>query len=391
MFESLLPWLLLPLGFVLGWYWRRRSRGQAARAGDELPARAAFGAEVLVEGDESLALLIEATSGDARRAELQLLLGTLFRKRGEVDRALRLHQALVERLVATDATGLRARFELALDYVRAGVFDRAESLLLELADSSYRAPEALETVRGLYEQSHDWRQAYDINLRLQAVAGRDERLHGSHYACELAHAARARQDLESAQRWVATAADLAVDHRSARPWLLAAEMQREAGQLQKAARSLLRAAEADPRFIPEILGPLWTCFETRGDAEGFLRELENLGAEKADSPPSSAIALKQVELMESAELDALPLLVRAFSQRPAWLLLDALVERITLPSEAPLAPALESIQQALKQAARQRPRYRCEQCGLKPGQLLWQCPSCRNWGTILPVDDRVAA
>lgn len=388
MFESLFLWLLLPLGFALGWYWRRRP-GASLASGEGRPATR-FAGEGLVEGDESLALLIEATSGDSRRGVLQLQLGTLFRKRGEVDRALRLHQALVESQTPGSDEALAAGFELALDYVSAGVFDRAETLLLELADSGFKPVEALETLRGLYEQSRDWGQAYDIHQRLQAVAGRDERVRGSHYACELAEQAVAGAEPDAARRWASTAVDLALDHPSARPWLLTARLQIDSGQTHKAIQSLVRASEHDPRFVSEVLAPLKTCFESLGDIDGYLAQLGSLAALDVAKGPPSSLVLEQIKTLERSGAEGMTLMVQAFSRRPTWVLLEALVERISLAPEHPLAEALRSLETALRQAAKQTPRYRCESCGLKPGKLLWQCPSCRNWGSILPVDDAIA-
>src|SRR5581483_11054345 len=162
-------WLLLPFGMALGWAWARR-RGAVEGAPSSREAAAA-GLGSLDPDDQAVAALSHAADADPAAAELQLTLGALFRKRGEIDRAIRLHETLLARSDLPRQVADAARIELAQDYLKAGLLDRAETLLQGMEGSSAQLAGALELLLDLYEQARDWPQALEVARRLQAVRG----------------------------------------------------------------------------------------------------------------------------------------------------------------------------------------------------------------------------
>ncbi|MBV8062755.1 MAG: hypothetical protein JOY51_04120, partial [Nevskia sp.] len=168
MFDSTMAWLLLPLGMALGWAWARRRGAEGAPRSRE---DAAAGLGGLDSDDQAIAALSHAADADPAAAELQLTLGALFRKRGEIDRAIRLHETLQARGDLPQNVADAARIELAQDYLKAGLLDRAESLLQGMEGSSPQLAGALELLLDLYEQARDWPQALEAGRRLQSVKG----------------------------------------------------------------------------------------------------------------------------------------------------------------------------------------------------------------------------
>ncbi|HWY24372.1 MAG TPA: tetratricopeptide repeat protein, partial [Nevskia sp.] len=190
-------WLLLPLGMALGWAWARRRAEGAPRSREDA---AQAGLEDLGEDDQAIAALSHAADADPAAAELQLTLGALFRKRGEIDRAIRLHETLLARTDLPRKVADAARIELAQDYLKAGLLDRAESLLQDMEGSSPQLAAALELLLDLYEQARDWPQALEAGRRLQSVKGQSLGPRLAQYCCETADSAQRQNDLAAATR-----------------------------------------------------------------------------------------------------------------------------------------------------------------------------------------------
>jgi len=167
MVDSVLSWLLLPLGAALGWAWARR------RGGEEAPRSREQAVASLADddSDQAVAALSHAADADPAAAELQLTLGGLFRRRGELDRAIRLHETLLARTDLPRKVADAARIELAQDYLKAGLLDRAEELLQGMEGESPQLAAALELLLDLYEQARDWPQALDAARRTTAASG----------------------------------------------------------------------------------------------------------------------------------------------------------------------------------------------------------------------------
>jgi lipopolysaccharide biosynthesis regulator YciM len=384
MLDSLLAWLLFPLGAALGWYMARRApRNLSGRLGVD----ALSGIDHLVndDPDQAIAALLKAAELDSEAVELHLTLGTLFRKRGQVDRALRLHEGLLGRAGLVPEQLRRARFELAQDHLQAGLYDRAEQAFLALAAEGIDVIPSLEAVVSIYERSHDWSKALEASQRLEAASGRSRQPISAHYHCELAEELRARKDYVAAQRAVRRALDQ--DAACARASLLEGRICEEQSDWQAAIRAYRRVPEQDPRLVPEVLQPLWRCTRETGSAEAFLQWLDEL----QEVSPSGAASVMRAELMQQVGYEAKPYLVEEFRRRPSWPLLERLagVEAAGQPGTQDSAEsgAAHCLREGITGLARLRPRYRCGNCGMQPGLLFWQCPSCHQWGSVTPSAD----
>jgi lipopolysaccharide biosynthesis regulator YciM len=193
-----------------------------------------------------------------------------------------------------------------------------------------------------------------------------------------------RKDHEEAIRLARKAADEHAD--SVRASLTLGKAEEAAGDPRAAIRALELVAEQDRRFLPEAIDPLLRCAQAVGELDrfvDFMREVE------PEHPPSAAV-LAQARMMRDTGMNPARYLAEAFSANPSWALLEQLIDAIELPPDETMAQAIVSLRDALRKAAASRVRYRCGSCGLSPGLLFWQCPSCKQWGSIAPADDRLA-
>jgi lipopolysaccharide assembly protein B len=385
--DPLFSWLLLPLGVVLGWVLARRqppaSAGGGARfSGEQLGGLLSRLASD--DPDQAIAALTTATEIDASTVELHLTLGRMFRKRGEVDRALRVHEALTQRPRLAPQVLTQARFELAQDYMTAGVMDRAERRFGDLVAQGAYTVESLEAIRTIHEQARDWRPAIDAARRLQAAKGESQREAIAQYHCELAEEARRERRTDEALKLARQAQD--EDGGCVRAHLLVGELLEAAGDAAGATRAYLRAFERDPRFLPEVIEPLRRCCAATGDHERFLLFLSDAKEMSSSSLPFVA----EARLLAETGLDPLDRLAQGLEARPSRAVLAdflEVLERQPNVVAAGLDKPAASLRRALQRLMETTPRYQCSNCGFSPRQMFWQCPGCKRWGTTAPADD----
>jgi lipopolysaccharide assembly protein B len=375
-----LAWLMLPLGGALGWYLARRWPRPLEQDRSRSEYLAGLTHLVNQDPDQAIAAFVKAVEVDDETVELHLTLGSLFRKRGEVDRALRIHENLLARPSLKPLYRNQARFELAQDFHKAGVMDRAEALFKELVAQGMFLQPSLENLVSLYEQMRDWRQALEAARQLEAVKSSSLRPLIGQYYCELSEAARVRKDLPEALRLAGRA--LAEHAECVRASLLQGALHEAAGDLAAAAKSYRRVPEQDPRFIGEVLEPLRRCHEGLRDVAGYRKFLED--AEEFWKPP--AVVLAKAKLMQTEQIDPSGYLMERLQQQPQWQGLELLLASVASRSEA-VAPLVEGLRKALRAVMERRPTYQCVHCGFTPSLLFWQCPRCKQWTTVLPLDE----
>ena len=379
-----LAWLMLPLGAALGWYLARRwPRPHEQQGGANPEYLTGLTHLVNQDPDQAIAAFVKAVEVDDETVELHLTLGSLFRKRGEVDRALRIHENLLARPSLKPLHRNQVRFELAQDFLKAGVIDRAEVLFKELVAQGMFLQPSLEHLVGLYEQVRDWRQALEAARQLEAVKSSSLRPLIGQYYCELAEAARGRKDLPEALRLAGRA--LAEHPECVRASLLQGSLHEGNQDLEAAIKSYRRVPDQDPRFIGEVIEPLRRCHEGRDDRAGyaaFLRDAEELWGHPA-------VALARARLMRAEGADPSAYLIERLQRQPQWRGLDLLMQSAgeRIPDAAPL---IEGLRRAMVKVLERRPVYQCVQCGFTPTLLFWQCPSCKQWTTVVPLDELAA-
>jgi lipopolysaccharide biosynthesis regulator YciM len=367
-----LTWLLwgLPIAFVLGWLASRLDLRQL-RIENRLAPKAYFrGLNFLLneQQDQAIDAFIEAVQNDPDTTELHFALGNLFRRRGEYERAVRVHEHLLSRADLSRTDRHRAQHALALDFLKAGLLDRAEEALRKLEGSAFQE-QALLALLAIYERTRDWLQASEIADKLAASGTGHFGGRQAHYLCEQA-AAAAPQEAELLLR---QAMKVAPD--AARPGIELAALQRRAGQAAESYQTLVQLAESVPTAVPLAARPL---------AE----------AAQASGRTAQAQALLQHHYEESPSLDVLDALVALEADRAAarrryaahlqkepslvaatkWLADETLADESVHPA----------VQRALDHAARPLTRYRCAACGFEAKQHFWQCPGCQAWDSYPP-------
>lgn len=388
MFDSVFTWLLLPLGMALGWVMARGAPGTQRSKLSPEQLGGLLTHLVSDDSDEAIRALTEAAEVDNSTAELHLTLGSLFRKRGEVDRALRIHEALLARPGLRADLQHQARFELAHDFLKAGLIDRAEQLYQQLVDDGLFVGPSLEQIQKIYEQGRDWQHAIDTARRIEASKGEPRRAVIAQYFCEMADEARREGAMDEALKLARKAQD--ADKSCVRADLLLGALAEAAGDPAGAIKSYRRAIEQHPRYLPEAIEPLRRCFEQTGDRAGYLQVLKDARELSASSLP----LLAEAQLLRAEGVDVMEHLSQSLQARPSRAVLAEFLEALESKPDiiaAGLDKPAASLRAALKRVMETAPRYQCSQCGFAPRQLFWQCPSCKSWGTTSPIDDPLEA
>jgi len=361
-----LLWLLwtLPLAFALGW-WLSRFDVRQWRHTERLAPKAYFrGLNHLLneQQDEAIDAFIEAVQHDADTLELHFALGSLFRRRGDYDRAIRVHQHLLARADLTPNQREQAQHELARDFFRAGLFDRAEQALLALEGGRY-AEQARNMLLTIYERSRDWHHALQLTRELATHNPTHHAVRAAQYSCEIGDTARGRGQDDAAEQAYREA--LALHPMAVRPVLAMAQMAYTRGEHGAALEQLLALINTQPQAA--ALAAVWIAQwaqalpETRTKAVAALQI-----AQQAAPSVDVTLALAHLQPEQSNAL-----LDEALTQRPALAL-----ARERLHSEPNTPP---TVLHAIDQALGPGQRYRCTRCGFEAQQYFWQCPGCQSW------------
>lgn len=376
--------LLLPLAAASGWYLRGRFR-PAEENPPVVHADYLRGISHLVneDADKAIEVFMRLLEVDNETVETHLALGNLFRRQGEVDRALRVHQNLVARPNLKAIHRNQARFELAQDYLRAGVLDRAEDLFRELVDQGMFLERALVGLLSIYEAERDWRQAIETTRRLESARGQALRPVIAQYHCEMAEAARESGDADAALNHLGRARH---EYRDCvRASLLRGEIAEAADDHTAAIKAYRQVIRQDIDFVTEIIEPLRRCHDVLGQPDGYRKLLEQIIPRYPGAAPS--IAMARLMQREGDSDGAIAFLADYLQGEPSWMGFYHLLDLTSTDSRSGLSGPLESLRQSLQQIMEQQPRYHCGHCGFSGRYLHWQCPSCKLWNSMAPVRD----
>ncbi|MFC3715627.1 lipopolysaccharide assembly protein LapB [Luteimonas soli] len=375
--------LLLPVAALSGWVIGRRG---GERHSDTQVSRLSTtyfrGLNYLLneQPDKAIELFLHIAELDKDTFETQVALGHLFRRRGEVDRAIRLHQGLVQRPDLSDQQKVQALLALGEDYMRSGLLDRAETVFTDLAKIDQRAPQALKHLIGIYQSERDWPKAIENASRYEAATGEPMGKLVGQFECELAERLRAAGDADGARAAVARA--YAADSNLVRAGIMEGRIEVDAGNDVAAIRAFERAARHDPDFLPEVLPPLLAAYERTGDAPGARNFLSEMSEHYRGIAP--VLALTRLVEAEDGVAEARAYLARQLKDRPSVRGEAALID-LTLAAGADPAATLADLKHITDQLLVRNPSYRCSRCGFGARSHHWQCPSCKEWGTIKPL------
>jgi len=381
-----LLWLLLPVAAASGWWMARRE--YLGRNGSVVRSAEYFkGLNFLIDDkpDQAIEVFTRMADVDRDTAETHLALGNLFRRRGEVDRAIHIHGSLIARTNLTAEQRRRAALELGEDYLRAGLFDRAEALFQELVDQPDHMEIAVSRLIHIFQQEKDWRQAIDFCDRLERIGGESKRRETAHFCCELAEEANSRQDPAEARTWLLDA--LNRDSACARASLLLGRFALRAGDHRTAIEAFQAVERQDRGYFPEVISPLGQCFSALGRIDEWLVYLRQV--QERDHGGRITDALAEWLLKQQGEEAALEFLERELRDYPTLLGLRRLVEIKLGRGEGAEYADLRALHCISTQMLNGAARYRCANCGFVVKSLHWCCPSCQRWNTIKPMPDLV--
>lgn len=391
--NNLLVFGLLFIAIAIGWFMGRRSR-TAGAGGSELPSQYYKGLNYVLDGrpDGAIDAFINALEVNSETLETHIALGNLLRKKGEVARAIRIHQNLLARPSLPRAQVHQAHLELARDYISAGLLDRAERLLLDLVDES---PEQRRASRKhlleIYQSERDWAQAIE---QATALLPRKSLLKGApasnsnrgqpiqvtlaHLCCELAEEKRAGGDQAQARTLLQQA--LNHDKQCVRASLLLGDLEVQTGNYKQAIKALRKVRQQDPDFIPETISSLRQCYEQLNDAaamNGYLRDCLEVN-------PGAPVVLAIAEDLLKAEGPeaAGQYLSQQLAAKPSLRGLSRLISLQQEAAQGDVRDKLDLLQVLVDRLIAERPLYRCSHCGFAGQQLHWFCPGCKYWGTV---------
>lgn len=384
MFDAAWLLLLLPAAAATGWYvGRRESRNSPSIS---LPSAYFQGLNFLLneQPDKAIEVFLKMLEVDSETVEMHLALGNLFRRRGEIERATRIHQNLIARPNLEEHQRLQALFQLAQDYLRAGLLDRAESLLLELTDVDRHAEPALRLLKDIYEQESEWEKAVEVLQRLERIQGSDQRATVAQYYCELAEEMLADGHHDEGRGYVKRA--LEIDADCARARIQQGLIHFEQEGFREAREAWSRIRDEDVWCLSSILDKIVHCYRALDDHAG-LDTLLNRILERTTNPHVLIARVNELERVQGRNAAVLFL--------EGWL--------VHHPSVAGLARLMELERRASDRTShdnnsRARPvrtllnnlmdsegSYRCRQCGFTGRTLYWHCPGCKSWNSQQPL------
>ena len=379
---SLLTWSVIIAALVVGilaghFGWGRRWPGSLSRLHPDYLT----GLDYLVneQPDRALDMFLKLMDADADTVETHFSLGALYRRRGEVERAIRIHQNLLARETLAPEHREQALLALAQDYLRAGLLDRAESLLQEVSAVPRLRAIALDSLRGVYERQHDWQQALEVYRQLARIKAAPPRPVAAHYLCELAGAAIERGEQDAARRLLREArGEVSSFPRAA---VLRARIAERDGDFALAERLLRAALNEAPKLMQEELPHLLRLLapDSRGAA------LDDLAAQAeardADAVKRLVFAALSADVAASTDVGGAArlnaLIETVFAQDPAL----RTVWRSTREARPGDARRIAGEVGALLEHAE---KYRCGECGFAGRNFYWHCPACHAWDAFEP-------
>ena len=375
-----LQWLLigLPVVFALGWVASRFDLRQLKKERSDAPRAYFKGLNLLLneQQDKAIDAFIEAVQNDPDTAELHFALGNLFRRRGEFERAVRVHQHLLNRADLPQSERQRAQHALAQDFMKAGLFDRAEAAYKALQGTAFDADAQLALL-SLYERSHDWVQAIDVARALDKTgsAAGSFATRIAHAECEVALQADSRGDRSAGDAALQRAREAAP--QAPRPLVLAGQRLLAAGHAAEALLAWFQLQSSHPTVFLLVAEPYAHAAQACGQQAAAREELLAL----LKTLPAIEL-LRALQVLDGPDSTAqLPRLLAQIQMQPSLSAAQMLLAQKPAPCSDDVIKALR---RAVDAAAAPGQRYRCAACGFEAQHHYWQCPGCLNWDSYPP-------
>ncbi len=377
-------WMLIifPVFFGMGWLAARVDTKKLLSESNALPQSYFQGLNFLLneQQDKAIEAFIEVVKVDPQTVELHFALGSLFRRRGEVDRALRMHHNLVDRADLDDEKRQQAIFELAQDYLKAGILDRAESLFRELEKSPYGKP-SLEFLLELFQKEHDWLKAIGVAQRLAVVSGQSFSKQTSFFYCELAAEKIAAGNIVAAREHLQQA--LQAYPQAVRATMMLGDLLMNESQ-PEAAIAIWKNIEAqNPQYLPLVAERMLNAYRGMNrEAEGVTLLRDYLG--KYHSIDLMNVVFDSV-LKDEGSAAAYQLVRDELERNPTLLGLDKLLEARLLDVTLDRRSDIEIVKNLVHKRTRTLAMHHCANCGFNARIFYWHCPACQAWDSYSPL------
>jgi len=374
-------WLLaLPLFFTLGWIAARVDINQLLSESSTLPAAYFKGLNFLItdQHDKAIEAFIEAVQANADSLELHFALGSLFRRSGEVDRAINLHLNLLDRKELPTAQRQAVKAELAQDYLKAGLFDRAEELFSSLDDSRYQQP-ALRALLEIYIREREWERAIKSATELERISGVSFRKEIAQFYCEMAMKSILENDLHTARHELESALD--ANKSCVRANVMLGDMETSTTAHKVAISFWKRIEFQQPDYLGLVATKLLGSYRALGKVDEGVELIKYYF--QTYKLPSLLSVVYEITLAEQGADSASKLARDELERKPSLQTLEHLL-KARAASSAEDKDDTRLMQQTVRNAIGNRNAYGCDQCGFKARNFHWQCPACNAWESISP-------
>lgn len=378
-------WLILMLTAIgSAWYLGYQTRKEAADAKKlNLPRDYLVGLNFLLneEPDKAVDIFIKMLEVDSETVETHLAVGKLFRRRGEVDRAIRIHQNLIARPQLDKSYREQSLFELGQDYLSAGVLDRAERVFVEVVDIKQYAVPALHALLDIYQQEKAWDNAIQAANKLESITRKNMQPVIAHYYCELAEIAHQKSQNEQSIEYLKNA--LNADRHCVRASLLQAKIEMNQGDYKAALKNLKRIKSQNPDYLSEAIDALASCYEAINEEEKLVTYLMQV-LEEYPRVPVVLILSERIRKWKGDKVAAnfVADYVRRYpSIRGLHLFINLYMSNV----EGRAKEDLLILHGLTKKLLSDKPDYQCVSCGFSGKTLHWQCPGCKQWSSVKPV------
>ncbi len=372
--------VVLPLLFAAGWWLRGFDARQRSGEADGGPRAYFRGLNYLLneQPDKAIDAFVEVVKLDPETIDLHFALGNLFRRRGEIDRAVRIHTHLLNRADLPSRSRAEALAELGQDFLKGGLLDRAEETFTRLLDEPRHRVDALRALLRIFAMERDWGKAIDTARRLEREAGESGHAQLAHFHCEAAEQVLEKKDDDTAQRHLEQA--LKINRRSVRAAILAGDLASRRGDVAGAISHWQQVEEFNPEYLPLVAARLADAMDASGqrvEALNFLRR------SLLDHPSIDLLDIAHARIAAWEGPPAADALLRDELQRhPSLLGFERLLasRSATAFADAPF----EQLRALIQAQARKLARYRCSKCGFRAREFHWQCPGCSSWDSYPP-------
>ncbi|CAN7513340.1 lipopolysaccharide assembly protein LapB [Massilia sp. LjRoot122] len=376
-------WMLLgiPFFFGLGWIAARVDIKELVSESRSLPRGYFKGLNYLLndQPDKAIDSFIEIVKLDPESADMHFALGNLFRRRGEIERAIRVHQNLLARPDLPSEQKAHAQYELGMDYLKAGLLDRAEETFNLLVDTPFEV-QARRALLEIYQREKEWRRAIDVAVGLQESGAGARQKEIAQFYCELAQDALVHLQPSDAMQLLEKA--LQADRSSVRATILIGDAQLAQGDTEAALVTWRRVEHQSVPHVALVAQRLMDGYRKVG------RPQEGVNLLRAYLAEASSIDLIEVVFKAVIELDgveaAKQLVIEELRRNPTLLGLDKLLEARLMDAPAHVWEELSMVKNLVQRYTQKLARYQCSHCGFKARQFYWQCPGCSRWETYPP-------